>query len=285
MFVELKNVYYRYQTGENYILKGVNLQIEKGEFVALVGPTGSGKSTMVQTINGLLRPSRGEVLIEGREIGEWKSPIQVRKKVGLVFQYPEHQLFEETVFKDIAFGPKNLGWSAPEIEEKVKKAMEFVQLDYEELKDRSPFGLSGGQKRRAAIAGVLAMEPELLILDEPIAGLDPRGRRKLLDRINWLNQEQGISVLFISHRMEDAARRADRLLVMNQGQIMLQGSPREIFAQRDLLYEVGLEIPPLNEVLWKLRQKGYGVRTDIFSMEDVEEEILRHWRGCRCSKI
>ncbi len=285
MFVELKDVYYRYQAGEEDILRGVNLGIEKGEFVALVGHTGSGKSTLVQTINGLLRPSSGQVLIEGREIKEWESPIMVRKKVGLVFQYPEHQLFEETVFKDIAFGPKNLGWSEKEIKEKVKQAMDFVQLDYEELKDRSPFGLSGGQKRRAAIAGVLAMEPELLILDEPIAGLDPRGRRKLLDRINWLNEEQGITVLLISHRMEDAARRAQKLFVMNQGQIVLQGSPQEIFEQRDELYEIGLEIPPLNEVLWQLRKCGYPVRTDIFTIEDVEEEILRHWRGFRCSKI
>ncbi len=284
MFVELKDVRYRYQAGDEDILKGVNLGIDKGEFVALVGHTGSGKSTLVQTINGLIRPSSGQVLIEGREIGDWESPIMVRKKVGLVFQSPEHQLFEETVFKDIAFGPKNLGWPEKEIKKKVKQAMEFVQLDYEELKDRSPFGLSGGQKRRVAIAGVLAMEPELLILDEPIAGLDPRGRRKLLDRINWLNEEQGITVLLISHRMEDAARRARRLLVMNQGQIILQGKPQEIFEKREELYDIGLEIPPLNEVLWQLRKSGYPVRTDIFTIEDVEEEILRHWRGFICSK-
>jgi len=285
MFVELKDVYYRYQSGEDYILKGINLYLKKGEFAALVGHTGSGKSTLVQIINGLLRPTRGEVFIEEKEISSWKNPIDIRKKAGLVFQYPEHQLFEETVFRDIAFGPRNLGFSEAEISQKVKQAMEFVQLDFEEFKDRSPFGLSGGQKRRVAIAGVLAMEPELLILDEPIAGLDPRGRRELLEQITRLNQKQGITVLLISHRMEDAAQRAGRIIVMNAGEIALQGSPEEIFEQKEKLQSIGLEVPPLTEVFSELRKRGYPLRADIFSVEEARDEILRYWGENKCSKI
>lgn len=284
MLVELKNVCYRYGPDEPEVLKGVNMTLEQGVFAALMGHTGSGKSTLVQTINGLIKPTRGNIYIDGKEVGEDISYRDVRRRVGLVFQYPEHQLFEETVFADIAFGPRNLGLEEKEIARRVERAMEFVQLDYEFLKDRSPFGLSGGQKRRVAIAGVLAMEPELLILDEPIAGLDPRGRRQLMNQLIRLQEEYGITVLMISHRMEEAAVRAHEVFVMNEGAMFLHGSPQAIFQERDSLMEVGLELPPLTELTWQLRKQNIPVRTDLFTIEQVEEEILRYWRDTCCSK-
>ncbi len=285
MLVELKDVYYRYNPDEEDVLQGINIGIEKGEFVALVGHTGSGKSTLVQTVNGLIKPTAGHVYIDGKEIGKDISYNDVRRKVGLVFQYPEHQLFEETIYEEIAFGPKNLGLDDVEIERRVRKAMDFVLLDYDDLKDRSPFGLSGGQKRRVAIAGVLSMEPEVLILDEPIAGLDPRGRRKLLDRIEFLNKQHKITVLLISHRMEEAATRAERLFVMNKGRIVLAGTPGEVFRSREKLLAIGLGLPPLTEVLWQLNEKGCSMPTDLFRVEEVEAEILRYWGKYRCSEV
>lgn len=285
MFLELKDIHYRYTDSGADILKGVNLRLKKGEIAALVGHTGSGKSTLVQTINGLLKPQKGNIFIKGKKVGSEISFKEVRRMVGLVFQYPEHQLFEENVFQEVAFGPKNLGLSAEEIKRRVQRALQFVNLDYEELKERSPFGLSGGQKRRIAIAGVLAMEPELLILDEPIAGLDPRGRRKLLDQLVNLNHQYGITILMISHRMEEAASRANKLFVMNDGLIALSGTPKEVFSQRKRLLEIGLELPPLTEVLWQLRERGKDVRVDLFSVEEVEGEILRYWRDNCCSKM
>lgn len=285
MLVELKDVYYRYNPDEEDVLQGINIGIEKGEFVALVGHTGSGKSTLVQTVNGLIKPTAGHVYIDGKEIGKDISYHDVRRKVGLVFQYPEHQLFEETIYEEIAFGPKNLGLDDVEIERRVRKAMDFVLLDYDDLKDRSPFGLSGGQKRRVAIAGVLSMEPEVLILDEPIAGLDPRGRRKLLDRIEFLNKQHKITVLLISHRMEEAATRAERLFVMNKGRIVLAGTPGEVFRSREKLLAIGLGLPPLTEVLWQLNEKGCSMPTDLFRVEEVEAEILRYWGKYRCSEV
>ncbi len=285
MRIEIKGVHFRYFQEEEEVLKGVNMTIRDGEFAALVGHTGSGKSTLVQTINGLLKPTQGKVFLDGQEIGKDISFKEVRRRVGLVFQYPEHQLFEETVFLDIAFGPKNLGLEGEELKRRTRRAMEFVDLDYESLKDRSPFGLSGGQKRRVAIAGVLAMEPELLILDEPIAGLDPQSRRRLLDQIGALNSQHGISVLLISHRMEEAAVRAQRVMVMNKGEIVLQGTPGRIFEGREKLLEIGLELPPLTDVLWQLKEKGYPLRTDLFTVEEVAREILQCWGGFRCSKI
>ncbi len=285
MLVELKDVYYRYNPDEEDVLQGIKIGIEKGEFVALVGHTGSGKSTLVQTVNGLIKPTAGHVYIDGKEIGKDISYHDVRRKVGLVFQYPEHQLFEETIYEEIAFGPKNLGLDDVEIERRVRKAMDFVLLDYDDLKDRSPFGLSGGQKRRVAIAGVLSMEPEVLILDEPIAGLDPRGRRKLLDRIEFLNKQHKITVLLISHRMEEAATRAERLFVMNKGRIVLAGTPGEVFRSREKLLAIGLGLPPLTEVLWQLNEKGCSMPTDLFRVEEVEAEILRYWGKYRCSEV
>ena len=265
-------------------LNDVSFRIEDGEFVGIIGHTGSGKSTLVQHLNGLLKPSSGQVLIDGEDLnGEHVNRRELRRRIGLVFQYPEYQLFEETVAKDIAFGPKNQGLSADEIAERVRYAMDCVHLDYEKYAERSPFELSGGQMRRVAIAGVLAMKPSVLILDEPTAGLDPRGRDKILAMLEELHVRENVTILMVSHSMDDMARLATRLIVMSEGKIVAEGTPREIFARQEMMVSIGLDVPDAARLCALLRAKGYDIPADLFRPEELKEQLLRLWKeGSPC---
>ncbi|AGB40231.1 ABC-type cobalt transport system, ATPase component [Halobacteroides halobius DSM 5150] len=282
MFIEVDDLSHNYNPDskpKEYTLKDINFTVAKGEFVGLVGHTGSGKSTLVQTLNGLVEPTEGQIIIDGQDIVASDDLNEVRRKVGLVFQYPEHQLFEETVFSDIAFGPKNLGIEEEEIKKRVKKALELVSLDYESFKDKSPFRLSGGQQRRVAIAGVLAMEPEVLILDEPTAGLDPKARRDLLKEIMKLQQEFSLTIILISHRMEEIAQLADKVLVLKDGELVLQGKPEYVFEQDQFLKDSNLGVPQVTAILQQLKAKGFTIKSDIFTVEEAKREILKALRG------
>lgn len=283
MRIVLENVSYIYKAGspfETKALEQVDLTIETGEFVGLIGHTGSGKSTLVQHLNGLLLPTEGNVWVGELDVLSEKANLKkIRQRVGLVFQYPEHQLFEETVYEDIAFGPKNLGLADEEIDERIKKAMTMVNLDFATFNDRSPFTLSGGQMRRVAIAGVLAMEPEVLILDEPTAGLDPKGRDEILEQIALMHQTLGITVVLVSHNMEDVARYCHRVLVMDKGTVVMDGQPREIFSQVGELQALGLGAPLVGILMAQLRELGHNIRADILTVEEASEEILAWWRG------
>ena len=256
-------------------LKDVNLTIEDGEFIGLLGHTGSGKTTLVQHLNGLIRPTEGKVIVDGLDISDKQtSLLDVRKKVGLVFQYPEYQLFEETVAKDVAFGPKNMGLSQKEIDQRVRHAIARVGLDYDAISERSPFELSGGQMRRVAIAGVLAMQPGTLILDEPTAGLDPAGRRSILQMIRELHAAGGLTVVMVSHSMDDIASLATRLVVMSHGEMVLTGTPREVFMHRDLLTSIGLGVPQAAELAYRLRSQGYAIPDGLYTLDEVKNAIL-----------
>ncbi|WP_408955530.1 energy-coupling factor transporter ATPase [Natroniella sp. ANB-PHB2] len=282
MLLEVKELSHNYDSDssvDNYSLKDINFTIERGEFLGLIGHTGSGKSTLVQTLNGLIKPTTGQIIIDDQDITKIKNLKEVRRRVGLVFQYPEHQLFEETVFADIAFGPRNLGLTEQKVEQQVKNALEIVSLDYQFFKDRSPFKLSGGQQRRVAIAGVLAMEPEILILDEPTAGLDPKTRQEIIAEIVALQQRTSLTIILISHRMEEIARLADRILVLDEGELVLNGTSEEVFQQQGFLENIGLGVPQITEVLMKLKNKGNKIATDIFTIEEAEQEILKLMRG------
>ncbi len=265
-------------------LNDVSFRIEDGEFIGIIGHTGSGKSTLVQHLNGLLRPTSGQVLIDGEDLnGEHVNRRALRQRIGLVFQYPEYQLFEETVAKDIAFGPKNQGLSAEQIAERVRYAMDCVHLDYDKYAERSPFELSGGQMRRVAIAGVLAMKPSVLILDEPTAGLDPRGRDKILTMLEELHAREHVTILMVSHSMDDMARLATRLIVMSDGKIAAEGTPREIFAQEAMMTSIGLDVPDAARLCARLRAKGYDLPADLFRPEELKEHLLRLWKeGSAC---
>lgn len=289
MSIEINQVTYTYMPGtafERTALSKITLTIEEGVLTAIAGHTGSGKSTLVQHLNGILHPTQGSVLVDGQDLSaKDKTSITARRRVGMVFQYPEHQLFEETVEEDIAFGPKNLGLSSEEIARRVRRAMELVRLDYDTYRERSPFQLSGGQKRRAAIAGVLAMEPKYLVLDEPTAGLDPRGRDDLLQRIVRLHREKKMTVIFVSHNMDDIARLADRVIFMHEGRVLLDGPPREAFREKLALKTAGLEEPETVTLLEKLQQRGLAVDTDAFTAEETARRIIRALRkrgGGRC---
>jgi energy-coupling factor transport system ATP-binding protein len=279
MSIIIKNLNHIYDIGTPYETKAlddINLTIESGDFVAIIGHTGSGKSTLIQQLNGLIKPTSGEITVNNFEITKPKVKLsEIRKKVGLVFQYPEYQLFEETVAKDVAFGPQNLGLPEDEIEKRVIEALNLVGLDYEEVKEKSPFELSGGQKRRVAIAGVLAMNPEILILDEPTAGLDPKGRDEILDQIKALHEKNNITVILVSHSMEDVARLASKLYVMSGGKLVLEGSPIEVFKDAEYLESIGLGVPQIVKVVKKLNQKGYKISEDTITVEGAKEEILR----------
>lgn len=279
MSIIIKDLYHTYQSGspnETHALQNVNLEIREGDFIGLIGHTGSGKSTLVQHLNGLLKPSKGEVIVDGINIGQKGTKLsEVRKKVGLVFQYPEHQLFEETILKDVSFGPINLGLEEKEVLKRVKKAIEMVNLDFDKIQDKSPFNLSGGQKRRVAIAGVLAMEPKYLVLDEPTAGLDPQGRDEILNQIKYLHDQLKITIILVSHSMDDVARLANRLIVMHQGQVEMEGSPREVFQNSLRLKDIGLGVPTVTKLLYGLKGKGLDVRTDLLDIFEVRDEILR----------
>lgn len=279
MHLTLENVSYTYMPGtpfEAAAVKNISLDIATGDYLAIIGQTGSGKSTLVQHLNGLLSPSTGRVLLDGREMGKEKSGLAaLRRRVGLLFQFPEQQLFEETVLADVAFGPKNLGLPENEITHRVERALVLVGLDPKEMRDRSPFSLSGGQMRRVAMAGVLAMEPEVIILDEPAAGLDPRGREEILDRIDFLHKEEGLTVVLVSHSMEEVASRAKRLIVLEDGQIRLAGTPSEVFADADELAKLGMALPQMALLMYKLRKAGKDVPLDIFSVPAAKEAILQ----------
>lgn len=276
--IDLKHVNHVYQSGtpfESAALNDINLHIEKNTFTGLIGHTGSGKSTLIQHLNALLKPSSGQIIIDGTDITAPNVNLrEVRKKVGLVFQYPEHQLFEETVFKDIAFGPRNLGLTEEEIKERVYEAIEIVGIDESQL-ERSPFDISGGQKRRVAIAGVLAMKPSVLVLDEPTAGLDPAGRDEILDKIRGLHQRFDMTVILVSHSMEDVARIADNIIVMNHGKIAFYDTVNEVFSHAEELREIGLNIPQVTEIMRGLKEKGYPVDIRIHTVEDAKAEILK----------
>lgn len=276
--LETKNLSYVYSDGTPFrvtAINNVNISIEKGEFVGIIGHTGSGKSTLVQHLNGLLTPSSGEVLLDGKNINESKiTRRQARFKVGLCFQYPEYQLFESTVYKDISFGPKNMGLSEDEIDNRVKKAADFVGLKPDML-NKSPFDLSGGEKRRVAIAGVMAMEPEILILDEPSAGLDPRGRDMIAKMISSYRKTTGSTVIIVSHSMEDVAKSADKVLVMNKSEVEMFGTVNEVFSKVERLADIGLNVPQLTQIFLNLKHNGMAVRTDIYTIKNAEVELLR----------
>ena len=276
--LETKNLSYVYSEGTPFrvtAINNVNISIEKGEFVGIIGHTGSGKSTLVQHLNGLLTPSSGEVLLDGKNINEAKiTRRQSRFKVVLCFEYPEYQLFESTVYKDISFGPKNMGLSEDEIDNRVKKAADFVGLKPDML-NKSPFDLSGGEKRRVAIAGVMAMEPEILILDEPSAGLDPRGRDMIADMISSYRKTTGSTVIIVSHSMEDVAKSADKVLVMNKSEVEMFGTVNEVFSKVERLADIGLNVPQLTQIFLNLKHNGMDVRTDIYTIKNAEAELLR----------
>ena len=256
-------------------LKDVNLVIPDGQFIGLIGHTGSGKSTLVQHLNGLMKPTSGHIYYNGADIHEeGYNKKELRSKVGLVFQYPEHQLFEIDVFSDVCFGPKNMGLDEKEVQLRAYAALKQVGLE-DDYFYQSPFDLSGGQKRRAAIAGVLAMRPEVLILDEPTAGLDPKGRDEILDQIAKLKQEMGITVVLVSHSMEDIARYVDRIIVMNRGSVMFDDIPREVFGHVKELEAVGLAAPQVTYIIQALHEKGMAVNTDVTTLEEAEREILK----------
>ena len=285
MPIEVIGLTHTYSEGSAFqstAIRDVSLTVEDGEFVCVVGHTGSGKSTLVQHLNGLLKPTSGQVLVDGEDMnGEGVDKRRIRQKVGLVFQYPEYQLFEETVAKDIAFGPKNQGLSAEEIDRRVRRAMAHVHLDYDTYAERSPFELSGGQMRRVAIAGVLAMEPKVLILDEPTAGLDPMGRDSILGMIQDLHREGGVTVIMVSHSMDDCARLATRLIVMSKGQLVATDTPRNIFRQGDMMRSIGLGVPEAARLCALLREKGLPLPDDLYPHEELHEHLLRLWKEGR----
>ena len=282
MPVEIKNlthVYMKDTVFQHKALNDVSLTIDDGEFIGLIGHTGSGKSTLIQHLNALLKPSSGNIIIDGIDItAKGVALKKIRQTVGLVFQYPEHQLFEETVFKDVAFGPQNLGLPKEEIELRVKEALTLVGLDYEKLKDVSPFELSGGQKRRVAIAGVLAMKPKVSILDEPTAGLDPKGRDEILGEIKRLHQLQKLTVILVSHSMEDIANLVDRIIVMSKGKIVLTDTPRNVFMQAEMLKNIGLDVPQVTHLVNELNKKGLGIK-DCISVDEAFNELVKYLRS------
>ena len=275
--IETKNLTYTYGAGTPFsktAIEDVNIAIKKGEFIGLIGHTGSGKSTLIQQLNGLLRPTSGTVLLNGKDIWEKKKEIRkVRFQVGMIFQYPEYQLFEDTVIKDIGFGPRNMGLSQDEVNQRVMQAVDFVGLDHA-LLEKSPFDLSGGEKRRAAIAGVIAMDPDVLVLDEPTAGLDPQGRDHLLSQIKAYHKQRQNTVILVSHSMEDIARVADRVLVMNESKVFLFDETAKVFSHAKELEQIGLRVPQVTKIMMKLHENGYPVDPAVFTLEQAVKEIL-----------
>ena len=280
MALKLDHVNYIYDADTemaHVALKDVNLEIGNGEFIGLIGHTGSGKSTLVTHLNGLVKPTSGQVLFDGHDINEKDyDRKKLRSKVGLVFQYPEHQLFETDVFADVCFGPKNLGLSKDEIEKRAYEALRMVGLS-DDFYKQSPFDLSGGQKRRVAIAGVLAMEPEILVLDEPTAGLDPKGKNEILDLLKNLHEEKGITVVLVSHSMEDVANYVDRIIVMDHGQVQFNDEPKKVFASYKELEKMGLAAPQVTYIMKDLKEKGINVDDTVTTIEEASDEIMKQF--------
>ena len=283
MSIKIENLVHVYMPKspfEKVALDNVNIEINDNEFVALIGHTGSGKSTLIQHMNGLLKPASGRIIVDGEDITkEGFKLTDIRKKVGLVFQYPEYQLFEETIEKDIEYGPRNLGLEQEEITRRVKNAMKMVGLDYDIYRNKSPFDLSGGQKRRVAIAGVIAMEPKILILDEPTAGLDPKGRDDILGQIAKLQKERGITIVLVSHSMEDVAQYASRILVVNGGKIVFDDKPRKVFEHEKELNEMGLAIPQVTQLMHRLKSEGYPVFENAITVQEARKNLLMYFQG------
>lgn len=279
MPIIIKNLNHNYSSiGSNdvYALKNINISINDGEFIGIIGQTGSGKTTFVQHLNGLLLPSSGTVEVDGLETSNDKQSLKnIRKKVGLVFQYPENQLFEETIYKDIAFGPRNLGLDEKNIEKRVRESMELVHLDFEKYANKSPFEISGGQMRRVAIAGVIAMNPKYLVLDEPTAGLDPHGRDRILSMLAQLHKSCNITIIMVSHNMDEIARLASRIIIFNKGCIVADGTPKEVFSENNILKNTGLRVPQVMLLARKLKEKGYDIDENIYKQEDIKNELLR----------
>lgn len=276
---DLTHVYMEDSVFEHVAIDNISFEIQDGEFIGLIGHTGSGKSTLIQHLNGLLKPSSGKIFVDGEELHTKEVQMKkIRQKVGLVFQYPEYQLFEETVYKDIAFGPANLGLSAQEIDRRVRESIELVGLDFDRINSVSPFELSGGQKRRVAIAGVLAIEPNVLILDEPAAGLDPKGRDEILGGIKKLHERQKITVILVSHSMEDIANLVDKVLVMNKGRIVFFDTPRNVFKDAETLEKIGLGVPQVTYLVRELRKKGFEM-PDCINIDEAKNELLKLFRG------
>ncbi|MEW5921206.1 MAG: energy-coupling factor transporter ATPase [Bacillota bacterium] len=279
MLIETRDLSFTYMPGTPFqveALQSVNMTVARGEFIGIIGETGSGKSTLVQHFNGLLKPTGGEIRVEGKNI--WAGEINLRtlrSRIAMLFQFPEHQLFEETVFNDVSFGPRNLGLSGSELTERVRFGLESMGLDFDTYRDRSPFQLSGGEKRRVAMAGILAMRPQVVVLDEPTAGMDPAGRRQFLEQVKRLHREEGLTVILVTHNMEEIALLAEKLFVFNRGKLVLQGSPAEVFKSAAVIRDTGLEIPALSELLQRLSEQGKKVRTDLFSVEEAAAEILQ----------
>lgn len=283
MSIQVKNITHIYSEGlpyESVAVRDVSFDIPDGQFTGIIGPTGSGKSTLLQHLNGLLKPKTGSIIIDGTDITDDKAILKdIRRKVGLVFQYPEYQLFEETVLKDVCFGPNNLGLDENETVERAREAIGLVGLDYNEICDRSPFELSGGQKRRVAIAGVIAMKPKVLVLDEPTAGLDPKAHRDILDMISSVHEHENNITILVSHNMNDIAQLADRVLVMDKGSMIMDGTPGEIFSKNKELREIGLDVPDITDIICRLNDKGFDLDPAVLDMEKAAEMVLSRLGG------
>ncbi|AFK86059.1 energy-coupling factor transporter ATPase [Thermoanaerobacterium saccharolyticum] len=281
MSIQVENISFVYNEGtpfESVALKDVSFTIDDNEFVGIIGHTGSGKSTLIQHLNGLLKPTSGRIIVNGIDITTKKDLKDIRKEVGIVFQYPEHQLFEETIYKDIAFGPSNLGLSDDEIEKRVYDAMRIVGLDIK-IKDMSPFELSGGERRRVAIAGVLSMMPKILILDEPTAGLDPKGRDEILHQIKQIHQMYNMTTILVSHSMEDIAKLVNKIIVMHEGKVSLIGAPKEVFKHVEELEKIGLGVPQITYLVRELRKNGIDLPDDVLTVDEAKKYILEYLRG------
>lgn len=288
MSIIVKNLKHIYAEGlphSSIAIDDVSFSITDGEFVGIIGHTGSGKSTLLQHLNALIKPTSGQIFIDNMQITQSKTALlDIRKKIGLVFQYPEYQLFEESVAKDIAFGPNNLNLKDSEIEIRIREALELVGLNYDDFADKSPFDLSGGQKRKVAIAGVLAMKPDILMLDEPTAGLDPRAHKDILNMIGNIHRQTGNICIFVSHNMNDIAQMCDRILVMNRGRLEMEGTPEQIFGQPEQLRSIGLALPDVTQLLLDLRDRGFEVPEGMFNIEDAEKVIYEIILNAGCAE-
>lgn len=276
----LSHVYNRGLTSEQVALDNINFDIYDGEIIGIIGHTGSGKSTLLQHLNGLLKADSGNIIIGGIDItGQGVAMKEIRRRVGLVFQYPEYQLFEETVAKDVAFGPRNLGLSEKDVDGRVRESLEMVGIDYDEFAERSPFELSGGQKRMVAIAGVIAMKPQVLILDEPTAGLDPGSHKEVLQLIRNVHEKQNNIIVFVSHDMADIAEMSDKVIVMDRGKLIMLGTPEEIFSKKERLDAIALNVPPVTDMMYRIKERGIDIGTDVLTLKDAEEALYAYLRG------